>query len=61
MTREEIIKMLQVRAVRVETSYEKYEHYLSNPTPEARKALLPEIKLTENDSSSSLQTPNDTD
>lgn len=54
MTREEIIKMLQVRAVRVETTYEKYEHYLSNPTPEARKALLPEIKVIENDSSSSL-------
>jgi hypothetical protein len=49
MTREEIIKMLQVRAVRVETSYEKYENYLANPTPEARKALLPEIKIVEND------------
>lgn len=51
MTREEIIKMLQVRAVRVETSYDKYEHYLANPTPEARKALLPEIKIVENDPS----------
>jgi hypothetical protein len=48
MTREEIILMLQARAVRVETSYEKYEHYLANPTPEARKALLPEIKVVEN-------------
>jgi hypothetical protein len=57
MTREEIIKMLQTRAVRVETSYEKYEHYLANPTPEARKALLPEIKIVENDSSDPDATP----
>jgi hypothetical protein len=48
MTREEIIQMLKARAVRVETTYEKYEHYLANPTPEARKALLPEIKVVEN-------------
>lgn len=37
--------MLKTRAVRKETTYEKYEHYLANPTPEARKALLPDIKM----------------
>jgi len=47
MTKEEIIEMLQVRATRRETTYDKYEHYLANPTPEARKALLPEIKMVE--------------
>ena len=38
--------MLKTRAVRKETTYEKYEHYLANPTPEARKALLPDIKIS---------------
>eukprot|EP00604_Paraphysomonas_vestita_P004415 CAMPEP_0174823162 /NCGR_PEP_ID=MMETSP1107-20130205/21961_1 /TAXON_ID=36770 /ORGANISM="Paraphysomonas vestita, Strain GFlagA" /LENGTH=59 /DNA_ID=CAMNT_0016044637 /DNA_START=1161 /DNA_END=1340 /DNA_ORIENTATION=- len=45
MTKDEIIQMLKTRAVRKETTYEKYEHYLANPTPEARKALLPDIKM----------------
>jgi len=44
LSREEIKHMLKERAVRRETTYEKYEHYLSNPTPEARKALQPEKK-----------------
>lgn len=58
MTKEEIIQMLKTRAVRKETTYEKYEHYLANPTPEARKALLPDIKIIDHSLS---QTGGDTD
>lgn len=58
MSKEEIIEMLKIRAVRKETTYEKYEHYLANPTPEARKALLPDIKMTHAQQS---QTTGDTD
>ena len=39
MSREEVISLLKVRAQRKETSYEQYEQYLHNPTPEARKEL----------------------
>mmetsp|Transcript_22181 Transcript_22181/g.32275 ORF Transcript_22181/g.32275 Transcript_22181/m.32275 type:complete len:429 (-) Transcript_22181:163-1449(-) len=47
LSREQIKSMLRERAMRRETTYEKYEHYLANPTPEARKALLPEIRKAE--------------
>lgn len=40
MSREEIMAMLKVRAQRKETSYEEYQRFLENPTPEARAALL---------------------
>jgi hypothetical protein len=39
MTKEEKMKMLKERATRRETTYEKYESYLQNPTPDMRKAL----------------------
>jgi len=42
----EIVEMLRTRAQRKETMYDKYEHYLSHPTPEVRKSLLPDIANT---------------
>lgn len=47
MTKEEICSLLKRRAQRKETTYEKYEHYLANPTPEARKALKPIMQAQE--------------
>lgn len=46
MTREQIKDMLRTRAQRLETSNEKYEAFLANPSNEARKALLAEIQAT---------------
>jgi len=40
MSREDIKTMLQRRAQCLETTYEQYEEYLNNPTPEARKFLF---------------------
>lgn len=42
MSREEIKAMLKERAQRKETTYELYQAYLSNPTPEARELLIRE-------------------
>ena len=39
MTREEIKSMLKTRAQCKEVSYERYQEYLDNPTPDARKDL----------------------
>eukprot|EP01038_Epipyxis_sp_PR26KG_P006117 gene6117-8432_t len=39
LSKDEIIKMLKERARTVETTYDKYEEYLSNPTEEAKKLL----------------------
>jgi hypothetical protein len=44
MTKEEIKEMLMARAKRKQISHERYEEYLANPTPEARKELLVDIK-----------------
>jgi len=46
MTHKEIAEMLKVRAKRQETSYERYEAYLRNPTPEARQLLRAEANKT---------------
>lgn len=40
MTRDDIKQMLRKRAQCLETTYEVYEEYLHNPTPEARKQLF---------------------
>ena len=40
MTRDEIKSMLKARAQRKQTSYEKYERYITNPTPEALEDLF---------------------
>ena len=40
LSREQIMTMLKTRAERVETSYDKYQLYLSNPTKEARAAYV---------------------
>lgn len=43
MTRDEIIQMLKMRAKRVETTYEKYQEYLINPTEKSRDNLRMEV------------------
>lgn len=40
MSKQEIMDLLKVRAKRKETTYEKYEQYLRDPTPEARRVLF---------------------
>jgi hypothetical protein len=42
MTRDEIKSMLKARAQRKQTTYEEYEKFIKNPTPEAREILFPE-------------------
>lgn len=49
LTPKEIVSMLKIRARRTETTFEEYENYLCNPTPEARKALVQSLD-TNNDS-----------
>ena len=49
MSRDEVKDMLKVRAQRKETTYEQYVHYLDHPTPEVRKALVPELVANEKD------------
>jgi hypothetical protein len=44
LTRDEIKEMLQRRAKTLETSFEKYEKYLENPTPENRKIAIASTK-----------------
>jgi hypothetical protein len=46
MTKQEIMDMLKRRAAVKETSYDKYESYLQNPTPEARKGLMPDLSAS---------------
>lgn len=46
LSQKEIAEMLKVRAKRLETTYEKYEAYLRNPTPEARQLLRDESNKT---------------
>ena len=41
LTKSEIKDMLKARAQRKQTSYEQYEEYITNPTPEARDKLFP--------------------
>ena len=45
MTKEEIAEMLKTRAKRKEINYDTYQDYLSNPTLEARKALVPQYDV----------------
>lgn len=47
MSRDEIKDMLKVRAQRKETTYEQYLHYLDHPTPEVRKALVPNLIIND--------------
>ena len=48
-----IVKCLQARAQRRQTTYEKYENFISNPTPEARLLLFPEEKNASTSTSTS--------
>lgn len=41
MTKDEIKSMLKARAKRTQTTYEKYEEFISNPTPQAKELLFP--------------------
>lgn len=43
MTRDEIKTLLKTRAMRLETSYDKYLNYLEHPTPEVRKSLVKDV------------------
>ena len=45
MTVEEIKVMLKERCQRKQISYERYQEYIANPTPEARKVLLNDIQI----------------
>ena len=39
-----LLNWLQARAQRRQTTYEKYEDFIANPTPEARLLLFPDEK-----------------
>lgn len=45
MSRAEIMEMLKTRAQRTETTYERYQAYMSNPTKEERNAIAHEASL----------------
>lgn len=49
MSKEQIINMLRTRARRIETTFDEYQQYMCNPTPDNRKALVQSLD-TDNDS-----------